>query len=93
MPLSMVNHDEADWRLRGQEKYLAGVALYRKRWTQTRDNWDHDHCQFCWANFAADENPETLHEGYTDGNEYWWICEPCFEDFRERFAWKLPDSN
>ena len=39
----------------------------------------------------------TLHsEGYAaigtgpDGqNDYHWVCEVCFEDFRERFAWVI----
>lgn len=85
--------DDSDWRLTGQEEYLFGVLLYWRRWTQTREGWDHDHCAFCWAKFAAYDGPEILHEGYTDADEYRWICRPCFEDFRERFAWKLPDSN
>ncbi len=88
----MVSDD--DWRLQGQEKYLTGATLYRRRWTQTRPNWDHDHCAFCWAEFGADDSPDVLHYGYTDIEEYRWICEKCFQDFRERFSWKLPaESN
>ncbi len=67
--------DDSDWRLTGQEKYLVGVTRYKRHWEQTRDNWDHDHCQFCWAEFAADDRPEILHDGYTDADEYWWICD------------------
>ena len=26
--------------------------------------WDHDHCEGCWAKFALFEAPEILHSGY-----------------------------
>jgi len=41
------------------------------------------------------EDGEILSEGYAttadhpDGEDYWWICEPCFLDFRERFGWQV----
>jgi N-acetyltransferase len=41
------------------------------------------------------ENPDVLTEGYTtthahpDGEGVRWICEPCFNDFRERFGWRV----
>ncbi len=84
--------DDSDWRLTGQERYLMGSTLYRQRWTQTREHWDHDHCEFCWAEFADSDDPEILHEGYTDTKQYRWICSTCFEDFRDRFAWRLAKS-
>lgn len=80
---------ETDWRLRGQEKYLQGKTLFWKAWSQSRPNWDHDHCEFCWARFCDDGCGNGLAHGYTDETEYRWICKPCFDDFRERFAWKV----
>jgi hypothetical protein len=41
--------NDPDWRLQGQEKYLGGVTLVRRRWQQQRPDWDHDHCEFCGA--------------------------------------------
>src|SRR5882672_12163284 len=78
---------ESDWCLQNQARYLTGVTLVRRRWTQTRDNWDHDHCEFCMAKFMASEVPDVLHEGWTTPDEYWWICDTCFNDFHERFGW------
>ena len=80
---------EPDWRLRGQEKYLSGIGLIRRQWSQTRDGWDHDHCQFCWAKFAAHGDADALHEGWTSVDEYWWVCDACFNDFRAQFGWTL----
>jgi len=78
-----------DWRLRGQEKYLSGVSLFRRKYRRYSETWDHDHCAFCWATFS--EMDEDLHEGYTTDDEYHWICAPCYEDFREQFHWQVEE--
>jgi hypothetical protein len=81
--------DKNDWRLTGQEKYLKGVTLYWKKYSQYSESWDHDHCAFCWAEFAVDDYPDVLHEGYSTKDDYYWICKNCFEDFKDMFDWKL----
>jgi hypothetical protein len=80
---------EKDWRLQGQEKCLTGITLTRRRWRQSRPRWDHDHCEFCWATFAAVDGPDILQEGWMTPDEYRWVCDQCFEDFRDRFMWKI----
>jgi hypothetical protein len=41
------------------------------------------------------EQPDTLVEGYTTiadyehGLDYHWICKRCFDDFAERFQWRV----
>lgn len=91
--------DSDDWRLQGQERYLQGVSLRFKRYVTLDENWDHDHCSFCWAKFMDEQNvnapSDSLHEGYATlasekrGEDYYWICETCFNDFKEQFHWKL----
>ena len=79
-----------DWRLQGQEKYLAGKKLMKVpyfRWSKT---WDHDHCDFCWATFSEYEND--LHEGYVTEDKHTWICPECYKDFKEMFKWELIES-
>ena len=79
-----------DWRLTNQEEYLRGATLHWRRYTAPRPDWDHDHCEFCWAKFAdADLVPGALEAGYTTDDGYRWICEACFADFRERFGWHI----
>jgi len=78
-----------DWRLTGQERYLHGAVLHRRHWVAPRPDWDHDHCEFCWAKFGGEELPDALRVGYTTEDCYRWICERCFEDFRARFNWRL----
>lgn len=86
---------DEDWRLSGQERYLLGVALFRRAYRRNQSNprWDHDHCEFCWATFTVGDPPEALHEGYCTDDEYRWVCETCVADFKERFRWTLQSKN
>ena len=67
--------DDQDWRLRGQEQYLHGATLLRTRYKAWSEDWEHDHCEFCWAKFMDPgfspehaqfiaAHPEVLTEGY-----------------------------
>src|SRR5205823_10885246 len=67
--------DDADWRLRGQEHYLQGATLVRKPYHARSEEWEHDHCEFCWTKFMdpsfsseharyAEHHPDVLVEGY-----------------------------
>lgn len=80
----------ADWRLQGQEKYLKGDSLRKQEWRRYRENWDHDHCDFCWATFS--ESPEDLHVGYVTSDGLVWICSECYEDFKELFQWTVVEG-
>ncbi len=80
----------SDWRLQGQEKYLTGVVLVKKRYRKRSEEWEHDHCAFCWQKFS--ERPGDLNEGYATEDEYRWICETCYEDFKEQFRWTVTEN-
>jgi hypothetical protein len=80
-----------DWRLTGQHTWLAKRDLRWADWTPRRPGWDHDHCAFCYAEFAA---IKTDHVDFTAGyvtadDNYTWICQPCFEDFKMSFQWNI----
>lgn len=79
-----------DWRLQGQEKYLAGKKLMKVRYFRWSKTWDHDHCDFCWATFS--EYEIDLHEGYVTEDKHTWICPECYKDFKEMFDWVLIES-
>ena len=72
-----------------QEAYLSGVTLLRRTYRTNPDNptWDHDHCAFCQAKFMVEDIPDVLHEGYATADDYHWICDICFGDFKDRFRW------
>ena len=81
----------SDWRLQGQEKYLAGVLLLKKRYTKHRADWEHDHCEFCMRKFS--ERSGDLNDGYVTEDGYRWICGDCYRDFKEKFQWALKDDD
>lgn len=54
-----------DWRLTNQESYLRGRTWIRKPYRKYRDDWDHDHCSFCFAKFMEAGEPDALHEGFS----------------------------
>lgn len=85
--------EKSDWRLMGQEGYLKGATLVHRRYLRRSADCDHHHCEFCMVKFMAANYPEVLHQGYTTPDGCCWICERCFEDFREMFEWQLmPDE-
>jgi len=81
-----------DWRLTGQEQYLAGALLEWAVWQAARPEWDHDHCEFCWVTFGGPHLGEALHAGYATLDRYRWICPECFADFRVQFGWQILNS-
>lgn len=81
-----------DWRRQGQEIYLKGIKLVWKRYSRYRDGWDHDHCEFCGAKFTESGGPGVLTEGYASDDNYRWVCNRCYEDFREEFGWGTGDA-
>ena len=90
----MATSDQADWRLQGQARYLQGVNLVHRQYRRYPGNpdWDHDHCEFCGSKFMVEDYPEVLHQGYTTEDDYHWICDPCFADFREMFNWQVVEA-
>ena len=97
----------SDWRLTGQERYLSGAVWVRKGYRAPSARWEHDHCAFCWAKFMdpdfspehrrfVEEHPEVLTVGYTtvvdEARGDHWVCPTCFDDFAERFGWRVVEE-
>ena len=78
-----------DWRLTNQENYLKGKVLLKKLYKDRKSKTTHDHCEFCMGKFS--ENPNDYTVGYCTEDYYHWICENCFEDFKELFKWKIKE--
>ena len=82
--------NESDWRLDpGTAEAYRGLTLTHRKWRESRPGWDHDHCEFCWEKFGDERLPDALHEGWTTPDEYRWICDTCFADFKDRFGWQI----
>ena len=79
--------EKNDWRLTNQEEYLKNVKLNFSRYKVLSPHWDHDHCAFCWEKFG--ENDENLKQGYCTPDKTYWICEECFNDFKDMFNFQV----
>jgi hypothetical protein len=78
-----------DWRLQGQEKYLSGRRFAWAKWVPAGPDWDHDHCEFCSAEFAAEVSDHAPYDAgwVTVDDDARWVCPKCFVDFEKQFAW------
>jgi hypothetical protein len=79
--------EKNDWRLTNQENYLMNKELIYGIYKPYSKTWNHDHCTFCSDTFS--EHISDLHEGYCTPDHYHWICENCFNDFKEMFNWTV----
>ncbi|GHU47243.1 hypothetical protein FACS1894120_5090 [Clostridia bacterium] len=86
---SMVSSD--DWRLntgKGQSAYLSGKTLIKTaHYKKYSERWEHEHCEFCWETFTESYNGVMYHTL----DKKCWICEVCFNDFKEMFNWAVAD--
>jgi hypothetical protein len=71
----------------GQENYLKGVSLSWQPYRQSHDIIDH--CEFCQSEFMESGPQGTFREGYTTIDRSHWICNNCFQDFKESFGLKV----
>ena len=76
-----------DWRLNGQERYLFRKRLVKKAF-KALGYHDHEHCDFCWDKIS--EYDGDLNFGYCNTeDEHHWICETCYNDFKDMFEWTV----
>ena len=73
-----------DWRLDGKDNWPAEREFRWVPWFSKQPDWDHDHCAFCWAEFAA---IATEHAPLAAGwlavdDDATWVCPECMEAFR-----------
>lgn len=88
--------EENNWRLSmGQGEGMQDKEFQYREFVKPSERWEHEHCKFCGHKFM--ENPNGLKDcskqGYcsTDDRED-WVCEECFDDFKEMFHWKVVDG-
>ena len=85
---------EDDWRLVQYNGHLDNKVFKYAEFKSTVQN-DHEHCEFCWKKISdcPNFNEESDTDGYYTMNEKAkqtnWVCKRCFEEFRNRFTFKL----
>jgi len=77
-----------DWRITFQEDYLMSALFEKKKYQKKSIEWDHDHCEFCEEKFSEDPIVG-MSVGYYTENRESWVCEQCFNDFKDLFMFGL----
>lgn len=78
-----------DWRITNQKRYLDKVKIIKSNILEFPEK-DHEHCCFCWAKFG--KSFDMLKEGYCTIDHNHWICEICYNDFKDMFRWKVEEE-
>ena len=78
-----------DWRIMGQEGYLLNCRLQHRTYSRALCRADFLQCEFCWDKF--DEDPQHPKKAYFEPKGQYWICEKCYEDFKDMFEWTVQE--
>lgn len=78
-----------DYRIQGQEGYLLNKHLQHRKFDRKLCVEDFDQCEFCWSCF--DEDKSCPLNAYFEPMVKVWICEDCFNDFKEHFHWTVDE--
>lgn len=78
-----------DWRIMGQEGYLKDKKLQHRKFSQAMRTKDNDQCDFCYS--FLDRNHQGASYAYFEPITRSWICERCYQDFKEHFNWMVEE--
>ncbi|MBO7485312.1 MAG: hypothetical protein J6T84_04560 [Spirochaetaceae bacterium] len=73
-----------DSRLNGQERYLINAHLIQSNCQE--ESSKQKHCEFCMKEIVFKSEYE---KWYATKDRKYWICEKCFEDFKDMFNFRL----
>lgn len=82
---------EDDWRLLSANPETRKHFLHRL-FDRTICYDDYDQCDFCYHCFDEEDeaHPETAYYCTDTGS---WVCETCFQDFKDHFGWTAEELN
>jgi len=69
-----------------EKDYLHGKKLELKGFTPDHSG-DHRHCELCWARISYLK--EDSNSGYYEIFSKSWICEDCYNNFKDLFGWTV----
>ncbi len=82
--------DKEDWRIMGQEGYLKKRTVFHKKFNVLTTPIGYRQCEFCYSIFS--DEPGKLKHGYHEPISDSWICEDCFQDFKDMFQWTVEED-
>ncbi len=69
---------------------MRGMKFIYKKFCAKKENRSHTHCEFCWHKFMENCNgvKDCSAHGFCSMDGRYWVCEQCFNDFREMLSWQ-----
>ena len=80
-----------------KNKFYQMIKVYGENWVNSGrggkefledekiQHFWHEHCALCWEKAVTDKNSTF----YCTIDFKYWICEECFDDFKDRFHWNI----
>src|SRR4051812_40386643 len=90
---------DEDYRLESIRQWHEGKTWHHAQYKQPSPTWDHDHCILCWRRLAEPTAgfSDAQYDGYTDEEDYHWMCNQCFSDLfeqlKDRLQWTLREQH
>ena len=78
-----------DRRIMGQEGYLKNKRLQHRKFNRLLYFEDFGQCGFCYDDFR--ENTSGPPMAYYEPITKHWICECCYNDFKDHFEWNVEE--
>ena len=83
-----------DWRIGGQESYLKNKKLKHIKFSRSLVYEDYDQCEFCYDIFDDPNGNESNNlMAYYEPEKKVWICEQCYNDFKQYFNWTVEEDD
>jgi len=83
---------EDDWRLLvGYDSGVNNLDFQHRLFDRTISIEDFDLCEYCHKSFDEDEK-HPIHAYYCQ-RRHFWVCETCFQDFKDHFGWTAEELN
>ena len=76
-----------EWNVEESDISLNNHVLHRKIFSDRLKDTEHEHCEFCSALFGSQKRDFV--EGYCTEDYYYWICDHCYNEFKDEFNWTI----
>ena len=81
--------EKKEWYIEQFEdnEHLHNKILKKVQFGLPYSHSDHEHCEHCWARISNVEGDD--HQGYYEPTSDSWICEECYNEYRELYGWSV----
>lgn len=75
------------WCVEEADNNMRNHVLLKVKFSDRLTETEHEYCEFCMARFGNVN--KDFKEGYRTQNYYYWVCEDCFDEYKEEYHWTV----